>query len=123
MKLVLSIINTDDAHKVSSALMRSGYQVTRLSTTGGFLRTGNVTFLTGVSDEKVEDVIEIIRSKSNKRNQTVPTTQACFGSETALNSIMPFSVNVGGATVFVLNVEDFRKLWFLLVAKVSKQVA
>lgn len=110
MKLVLSIINTDDAHKVSSALMRAGYQVTRLSTTGGFLRTGNVTFLTGVSDEKVEDVIEIIRSKSNKRNQTVPTTQACFGSETALNSVIPFSVSVGGATVFVLNVEDFRKL-------------
>ena len=110
MKLVLSIINIDDAHNVSDSLMRAGYQVTKLSTTGGFLRTGNVTFLTGVDDKEVENVIKIIRSKSNKRKQTVPTTQTCFGSKAALNSAIPFNVNVGGAIVFVLSVEDFRKL-------------
>ena len=102
MKLVLSIINTDDANNVSKALMQAGYQVTKLSTTGGFLSKGNVTFLTGVDDEKVENVIKVIKSKSNRRKQTIP--------ETTLNSAMPFRVNVGGAVIFVLNVEDFRKL-------------
>ena len=110
MKLVLSIINTDDANNVSKALMQSGYQVTKLSTTGGFLSKGNVTFLTGVDDEKVENVIKVIKSKSNKRKQTIPTALSNFGSETTLNSAMPFRVNVGGAIIFVLNVEDFRKL-------------
>lgn len=109
MKLVLSIINTDDAHKVADALTCAGFQVTKLSTTGGFLRAGNVTFLTGVEDEKTEEVIKIIKEKSNKRSRTAPIPTCC-PAEAGLCSTMPFKVNVGGAIVFVLNVEDFRKL-------------
>ena len=109
MKLVLSIINTEDAHEVSSALTCAGFQVTKLSTTGGFLRAGNVTFLTGVEDEKVTDVINIIKEKSNKRQQTVPMP-VTSSSDFALCTAIPFKVNIGGAIVFVLNIEGFHKL-------------
>lgn len=110
MKLVLSIINTDDAHRVSEALTQKGFQVTKLSTTGGFLRSGNVTFLTGVDDNKVGEVMKIIKDKSNKRYRTVPSPVSNVGDSSQLCSAMPYKVNVGGAIVFVLNVEDFQKL-------------
>lgn len=110
MKLVLSIINTDDAHSVAKALTDSGFQVTKLSTTGGFLRSGNVTFLTGVEDSEVEKVIKIIKQKSNKRSKTVPTLSTSSSDSSQLCSALPFKVNVGGAIVFVLNVEKFQKL-------------
>ena len=55
MKLILAIMSNDDAPTASSALTKEGYSVTRLATTGGFLRAGNTTLLVGVEDEKVEN--------------------------------------------------------------------
>ena len=48
MKLIIAIIQDDDASNVIGHLNESGFQVTRLSTKGGFLRSGNTTILTGV---------------------------------------------------------------------------
>ena len=61
MKLIFAIVNNDDAPSVSSALTKSGYSVTKLATTGGFLKVGNTTFLIGVDEQKVDAVLEIIR--------------------------------------------------------------
>lgn len=107
MKLVLSIINSDDANAVSNALTDNGFPVTKLSTTGGFLKVGNTTFITGVDDDKVDDVIKIIKSKSNKRTQSVPNATPL---EVGMYSSIPFEITVGGATIFVLNVDKFEKL-------------
>ena len=60
MKMILAIINQDDATTVVNGLMKEGYSVTKLSTTGGFLRAGNTTILVGVDDEKVQKVMNII---------------------------------------------------------------
>lgn len=107
LKLVLSIINSDDASAVSDALTDNGFSVTKLSTTGGFLKVGNTTFITGVADDRVDDVIKIIKSKSNKRKQSVPSATPF---EAEMYSTIPFEITVGGATVFVLNVDRFEKL-------------
>lgn len=107
MKLVLAIINSDDANSVSNALTDSGFHVTKLSTTGGFLKVGNTTFITGVDDDKVDAVIKIIKSKSNRRTQSVPNSTAL---EADMYSSIPFEITIGGATVFVLNVDRFEKL-------------
>ena len=107
MKMVLAIINQDDANLVVNGLMHEGYSVTKLSTTGGFLRAGNMTILVGVDDEKVSGVIEIIRKHSHSRRQVIPTT-----SELGMGFYpsMPVEVTVGGATIFVLNVEQFERV-------------
>mgnify|MGYP000941960520 CR=1 FL=1 len=60
MKLILAIVSNDDSGAVSSALTRGGFSVTKLATTGGFLMAGNTTFISGVEDEKVDEVIGII---------------------------------------------------------------
>lgn len=107
MKMLIAILNADDASAVIQNLMKEGYSVTRLSTTGGFLRAGNVTILIGVNDDRVQSVIDIIGKYSKSRKQVIPTT-----SEAGINFYpsMPVEVTVGGATIFVLNVERFEKV-------------
>lgn len=101
MKLIFAIVNKDDSGSVSSALTRAGFSVTKLATTGGFLMAGNTTFLMGTDDSRVDEVISIIEQHSRKRTQMVPSsTYASF----------PMEVTVGGATVFVTDIERYEKL-------------
>ena len=55
MKLIVAIVQDEDAGRVVSALMDKGFGVTKLATTGGFLRAGNTTLISGVEDEKLDD--------------------------------------------------------------------
>ena len=108
MKLILAIVNNDDAHSVNTGLSKDGFTVTKISSTGGFLMSGNSTFLIVVPDENVEQAIGIIAAHSQKREHTIPLD---FPRQD--NGFPPSAtgkVTVGGATVFVLNVEDTRRL-------------
>lgn len=108
MKLVVAIINNDDANAVMSNLTKNGYQATKLSTSGGFLRAGNVTLLIGVEDKKVDDVIDVIGEFSSQRKKITPITNTYIGD--SMLSSVPVEVTVGGATIFVLDVEQFYKI-------------
>ena len=107
MKMIIAIVNHDDANAVTHNLAKQGFSSTKLSSAGGFLLAGNATLLIGVKDEKVDTVIDIIREHSHSRKQLIPTT-----TEMGINYIpaMPVEVNVGGATVFVLDVDRFERL-------------
>lgn len=107
MKLIFAVVNNDDSTSVAGALTRAGFSATKLATTGGFLRAGNTTFLIGVDDHRVNDVIDIIAHCCKSRNQTV-TEPPVYGNQDF--SSIPVEVSVGGATVFVTNVERFEKL-------------
>ena len=107
MKLILAIVSNDDSQKVQMALTKERFSVTKLATTGGFLMSGNTTFICGTEDEKVPQVIEILRTHSQKRTQMVPSS-ASYG--VGMFTSFPVEVQVGGATVFVLDVEQFVKL-------------
>ena len=108
MKLVIAIINSDDSSAVMSNLTKSGYTVTKLSTSGGFLRAGNVTLLIGVEEKKTDDVINIVGQYSSQRKKITPVNTTYIG-ESMLSS-MPVEVTVGGATIFVIDVEQFYKI-------------
>ena len=107
MKLILAIISTDDSKACISALNRASFHVTRLATTGGFLSSRNTTLLIGCENKDVSKVIEIIGSESQRRKEAVPTT---ISTDMSNMVSYPIEVEVGGATIFVLNVEDFQKL-------------
>lgn len=106
MKLIFAIVNNDDSSSVATNLTAAGFSVTKLATTGGFLKAGNTTFIVGTDNEKVDDVLAIIKEHSRKRTQVMPVTQTFTPG---LFSSVPVEVKVGGATVFVLNVERFEK--------------
>ena len=109
MKLIIAIVQDEDASRLVSKLMNEGYGVTKLATTGGFLRAGNTTLLVGVDDEKFDGAMAVIEKicKSRKQIATAPP------SMTGVNGVYspyPIEVMVGGATVFVLAVDQFIKL-------------
>lgn len=107
MKLIYAIVSNDDSSTVSSELTKVGFFATKLSSTGGFLMAGNTTFMICTEDDKVDEAIEIISKKSKKRSQMVPTP-----SSYGMNGFTPYpvEVTVGGATIFVTNVERFEKI-------------
>lgn len=107
MKLIVAIVNKEDSKIVNSQLINSGFTVTRLSTTGGFLMAGNVTMLIGTEVDRIDECIEIISTHSRQRQEVVPST-ASYG--VGVSNSFPLEVAVGGATIFVLDVERFEKL-------------
>ena len=107
MKLIFAIVGSEDSGKVSSALTKAGFSVTKLATTGRILMSANTTFLIGTVDDKVDEVIAVIGKHSKKRTQMVPASSS-YG--VGLYSSFPVEVTIGGATIFVTNIERFEKL-------------
>lgn len=108
MKLIFAIINGDDSQPVSNALMENGFFATKLASTGGFLSSGNTTFLICTENERVDDAINVIASKSRKRKEFVKNSMPGLSSDSF--SSFPMEVQVGGATIFVTDVERFEKV-------------
>ncbi|CAB3389221.1 cyclic-di-AMP receptor [Kyrpidia spormannii] len=105
MRLVIAVVQDKDSGRLAAELVKRGYRATKLASTGGFLKAGNTTFLVGVDDERVNDVVECIHRSCRAREQVV-TPFAPVGNVDAEVPV-PISVQVGGATVFVLDVERF----------------
>ena len=71
MKLVITVVHDRDKNKITEALLRNGFKFTKIGSTGGFLREGNVTLLIGVEGKEVERVIQVISDSCKTREQFV----------------------------------------------------
>ena len=109
MKLVLAIVQDDDALDLIEELNDKGFRVTKLATTGGFLKSGNTTLMIGVEIDKVDIVINIIEEVCKRRKQVV-SRQPGLSGESGMYMPFPLEVEVGGATVFVIDVDKFVKI-------------
>lgn len=107
MKLIIAIVSNDDSHGLSNALNKENFSVTKLSTTGGFLKLGNTTLLIGTPDDQVEKCINIIKEESKQRTELVPSTASY---DIGRFASFPVEVTVGGATIFVMDVSQFIKV-------------
>ena len=108
LKLIITIVQDEDAGRLVSNLMGEGFSATKLATTGGFLRAGNTTLLMGVEDAKINLALSVIERVCKSRKQ-IATSPAPGASSTGVYIPYPIEVMVGGAIVFVLNVEQFKK--------------
>ncbi|GFZ99884.1 hypothetical protein GCM10008018_52720 [Paenibacillus marchantiophytorum] len=106
MKLVVAIVQDKDSNRLSNALIKEGFRATKLASTGGFLRAGNTTFMIGTEDERVQEVMQVIRANCKIREQLV-TPVSPMGGTTDSYIPFPVEVQVGGAAVFVLPVDRF----------------
>ncbi len=106
MKLVLAVVQDQDSNKLSKALVDHNFRATKLASTGGFLKSGNTTFLIGTEDIRVEKALQVIKDNCQSREQLVAPVSPMGGNA---DSYIPYpvEVEVGGATVFVLPVEQF----------------
>lgn len=105
MKLIIAIVQKDDSNKLQREFVKNNIRATKLSTTGGFLSEGNTTFLIGAENDKVDSILEVIKEKSSAREELVQPNLI----PNSLEMNMPVKVTVGGATCFVVNVEDFKR--------------
>jgi uncharacterized protein YaaQ len=108
VKLVVAVVQAEDASGLLTQLANRGFRTTRIKTAGGFLREANATILIGIEDEEVEAVLHTIRENCTTRQQQI----------TAIPAVMepgefflpyPVEVEVGGATIFVLDVARFER--------------
>ena len=109
MKMIIAIVQDEDSGRLVNNLMTEGYRVTKLATTGGFLRAGNSTLLIGVDEDKFDGAMAIIEKVCKSRKQ-IATAPSPISGSTGVYVPYPIEVMVGGATIFVLNVEQFEKL-------------
>lgn len=109
VKMVVAIVHDHDAPELMDSLTNAKFQATRMASTGGFLREGNTTFMIGTDEEHVEELLEIIEDTCKFRKKTVAPMSPVANSLESYYSF-PMEVQIGGATVFIIDVEQFVKL-------------
>ena len=109
MKLVIAVVQGEDAQRTSEALTAGGFGSTRITSSGGFLQQGNVTFLIGVEDSRVAEAVQVIRDNCRERSRYL-TPMPPVPEPGELFMPYPVEVQVGGATVFVVPVDSFEKI-------------
>jgi uncharacterized protein YaaQ len=107
MKMILAVVQHQDAGELVDALTSQNYRVTRISSQGGFLREGNVTLMTVVDDERVSPILRLVREHCSTRTRYVsPMPPVAEAGE--FYPPAPVEVQIGGATVFVLRAQSQR---------------
>ena len=108
MKLIMAIVQDKDSNWLANEFIDANIRATKLSSTGGFLKAGNSTFIIGLEDERVQDALELIKKTCQSRKQYVSTPMSL---DISLDGQVPYpvEVEVGGATVFVLPVDGFHQ--------------
>jgi uncharacterized protein YaaQ len=106
MKLLVAVVHDRDRDKTREALLKAGYKFTKLSTTGGFLLDGNTTFLIGCSAEEVDRAVAIVKENCKTRERYINAPVPDMASF-AIATSAPVKIVVGGAVLFVLDVERF----------------
>ena len=109
MKLVMAVVHDEDAFHILDLLIEKGFYVSKLASTGGFLRAGSTTLISGVEEERLPELISIIEQKCKSRKQ-ITSVNATHMNVSESYVPYPVEVTVGGATIFVLNVEEFKKV-------------
>ena len=106
MKMIIAVVQDKDSHRLLNELVDHNFRATKLASTGGFLKSGNTTFMIGTEDTRVDQAIEIIKQSCQSRSQLASPVSPMGGNA---ESYVPYPVEiqVGGATIFVLPVENF----------------
>jgi uncharacterized protein YaaQ len=108
MKLVIAVVHDRDRGRISEKLLKSGFKFTKIGSTGGFLREGNVTLLIGCEDKDAERVLGLISDASKTRKQFVNVLPPDAGPVGTFFP-SPVEVEVTGAIAFVMDVERFER--------------
>ena len=109
MKAVVAVVQGQDTIRLSNALRKEGIPFTTIDSTGGFLRERNSTYMIGIQDEQLQSVIDLFAANCRTRSEYVSSYPSAF-DPTEFYMPRPVEVQVGGASVWVLDVEHFEPL-------------
>ena len=106
---MIAVVQGEDAQRTSEALTSAGFASTRMTSSGGFLQQGNVTFLIGIEDSRVTEAVDVIRENCRERSRYL-TPVPPLADPGEFFMAYPVEIQVGGATVFVVSVDSFEKI-------------
>lgn len=110
-KLILAIMRKDDYNDTVAKLNENGIFVTKLSSSGGFLKKENVTAMIGVDESKFEIAMDILKQYAG-RHQEIQYTMPAMMSDYPDNGIdmaIPVDTEVGGITIFTMTLDSIDK--------------
>ncbi len=111
MYLVILIIDKKDTVRLTEELNANNIRSTRIASTGGFLNGGNTTLFSGIEEERVPELLDIVKSTCSKREAYeyvyYPSTYDHFGAS-GNNSFI--KIEVGGAVAFLIRVEQYFRI-------------
>lgn len=111
-KLVLAVLQEDDYERTVATLNQHGFFVTKLSSSGGFLKKKNITILVGVDSSRYVELIDLLKGRAGRRVKTVYTTPTILPGahhETGVSVSVPIQVETGGVTVFTMSLDGLDK--------------
>lgn len=109
-KLILAVLQGDDFADTVDELNRSGFFATVLSSTGGFLKKKSVTVMIGVEEERMQQVLDVLKQCAGRRQQmTYSDLSMSSGGPTPSIPMVPVRMNVGGVVVFIIDLDDIQK--------------
>lgn len=108
MKLIIAIVQDQDAPSLIEDLTDHQYRVTKLTSTGGFLKAGNTTLLIGIEEDHIKAVVDLIERNCKTREITTSLMTVTMPGDTYIP--YPLEVKVGGATLFIVDVEKYIRL-------------
>jgi uncharacterized protein YaaQ len=106
MKLIITVVDTQDGEKLVNALTDQHFKVTRINSTGGLFDPGNSTLLIGIEDEQVEPVMEMITAIASPHPGFYPDVHALSN----IPATSYVEVMVGGFKAFVLDIHSFEQV-------------
>lgn len=109
MYILIAIVQNEDISNLMNSLNTLGIGSTKISSTGGFLRSGNATLLVALEKSRIDEVIETIKHTCKKRKKHVSSFLSTDDYTAAhINNFV--EVEIGGASIFVIKLDDFIKL-------------
>ncbi len=109
-KLIMAVLQGEDSTETIAELNKHGFFVTILSSTGGFLKKKSSTIMIGVEEDKMDEVMGLLKEHAGRRTQTVYlNTSAVHGVQAAMIPLSAVEIEMGGVTTFVMNLEKIDK--------------
>lgn len=105
LKLIVAIVQNADRNNLADALLQEKIRHTRLNTVGGFLSQGNSTFVIGVEETRLEATLALIHAHCHEREVLHRPGAGALHPDAYAN---PAHVQVGGATIFIIDAEQMR---------------
>ena len=106
--LCVIVAAPSDANRLMDELVSHGMGATRIGSTGGFLRRGSMTLISGIRADQIDDLRTAMRETCRARVENVPAQTLPFMGEAALDG-HAVEVRVGGAMLFVLPLTHFER--------------
>ena len=108
MKLVLAVIQNEDQDALTAAVQAEGLSITRIGSSGGFLRASNITLMMAVEDNQIERALALLGKHCKRRTRHLRPWSPSREARERFPSAIP--IEVGGAAVFILDIERMEKI-------------